>query len=175
MGCHQTCPSLQELEICLVCVHTGGQDANIKAKEGALRRDNLFSKLITWKHRTEWISLELSHRLWDLEAKSQTQHGRAAGTVTSPEAWKQQRLEGWCWVVHGFFVGLQASVSLVCSCGRLRANRPCPSLSQLQDTEPRACCHRVQCRRSPGGATAPHSQFSLSVSKTHRLSKKSHM
>lgn len=25
VGCHQTCPSLQELEICLV--HTGGQDA----------------------------------------------------------------------------------------------------------------------------------------------------
>lgn len=25
--CHQTCPSLQDLEVCLVCVHMGGGDA----------------------------------------------------------------------------------------------------------------------------------------------------
>lgn len=80
MGRHQPCPSLQELEICLEIlssVHTRGQDANMQAKEGAVREDNLSSKLITWKDRTEcgfhWCYL----RLWDLEANSQIQHGRA--------------------------------------------------------------------------------------------------
>lgn len=107
MGCHQTCPSLQELEICLVCVHTGGQDANTQAKQGALREDNLFSKLVTWKHRTEcgshWSYLTDSETL-----RQRTRINMAELLVPWPlqRAWEQQWLEGWCWVGHGLCVRL---------------------------------------------------------------------
>lgn len=141
MGCHQTCPSLQELEICLVCVHAGGQDANMQAKEGALRENNLSSKLIIWKARTEcgfhWSYLTDSETL-----RQRARLNMAELPVPSPlqRAWKQQWPEEWCWVGRGLCVGLQASVSLVCSCGRLRAHGPCPSLLQLQGGEPQTCC-----------------------------------
>lgn len=45
--CHQAWSGLQELEICLVCVHMGGGDTNTQAKEGALQEENLSGKIIT--------------------------------------------------------------------------------------------------------------------------------
>lgn len=165
-------------------VHTGGGDTSTQAKEGALREENLSSKLITWKDRTE-CELHCSY-LTDLETSRQAARVNTAELLVPPPLQRARLQPGRGRSEAAGARGTSAGLAA----GSVRDSWPprgssgslaCPQPPAAAGEGARGAAAPLLAATlrsgggSPGGVTALHSQFGFSVSKELCQSKNSHV